>query len=516
MIILGHLIKEAIHLSQYLEFKEQSPLQKQENTLKNLLQKAKDTAFGQHYQFAKILKASNLRKAFREQVPTFDYPQMHQNWWYRSLEGEADVSWPGQIQFFAQTSGTTGSKSKKIPVSEEMRKAIRRTGIEMVLQLRNFELPPEVFEKSILMLGSSTNLQQEGHYQTGEISGIGAAHIPNWFNSFYKPGTQIASIDNWDERVQTIAKEAPQWDIGALCGIPAWLKLMLEEVIAYHELDTIHDIWPNLRLYASGGVAYEPYVKDFEHLTAYPLQFLDTYLASEGFLAFQARPQTKGMQLALSNGIYFEFVPFDEQNFPNGEMIDNPHIVDIEEIKAGQTYVPLISTCSGTWRYSIGDTILFTDAERKEIRITGRTKHFLNAAGSQLSVDKMNQAIQELEEKFDLEINEFTVSAQKQGGDFVHRWYLGTKTQVEASKIKLHLDEYLKKVNKNYGVARQKALKDIEVKIVPEAYFYDWHESRKKKGGQIKTPRVMKDEQFAEWEQFVEKKQGEKTAGFSS
>lgn len=164
------------------------------------------------------------------------------------------------------------------------------------------------------MLGSSTSLIEQEDHLEGEISGISAANLPAWFGGFYKPGTEIASIENWDEKVKRIAVEAPGWDIGSISGIPSWVELMLKEIIDYHKLDTIHDIWPNLYVYTSGGVAFEPYRKSLEKLLARPLTYIDTYLTSEGFLATQKRPDVKSMALIVNNGIFFEFVPFLEDN----------------------------------------------------------------------------------------------------------------------------------------------------------------------------------------------------------
>lgn len=228
-----------------------------------------------------------------------------------------------------------------------------------------------------MMLGSSTHLQKEGDHEEGEISGISASNIPFWFRSYYKPGEEIASIDEWDERVQKIAENAKNWDIGALTGIPSWLELMMKKVIEFHGAKNIHEIWPNLMVYTTGGVAFEPYQKSFNALLAHPIIVIDTYLASEGFLAYQQRPETNAMKLVLDNGIYFEFVPFKAEYVnEDGSITDDAPVISLKDVKENDDYILLISTVSGAWRYLIGDTIKFTDVERHEIRITGRTKFF--------------------------------------------------------------------------------------------------------------------------------------------
>jgi len=440
----------------------------------------------------------------QREYPNFDYNKINDQWWYKMHEGEEDVVWPGSPPYFALSSGTTGKSSKRIPVSEDMIEAIRQSGIKQVGALTNFDLPTDFFEKEIMMLGSSTDLKQKGGHEEGEISGISAANIPFWFKGYYKPGEEIAKIDDWDERVEMIARNAKTWDIGAISGIPSWIELMFKKVIEHHNVDNIHDIWPNFQVYTSGGVAFEPYEKSFNALLAHPVTVIDTYLASEGFMAYQQRPETHAMKLVLDNGIYFEFVPFKPEYInEDGSITENAPVVPLKDVKEEEDYILLISTVSGTWRYLIGDTIKFTDVSRHEIKITGRTKFFLNVVGSQLSVNKMNDAIQELEEKYDIEVPEFTLAAVRIDGEFHHSWYLGTEAKINNEELAEALDNSLKNANKNYKVARSKALKGVKVTTIPPNHFYEWNALNKKKGGQVKMERVMNEEKFAEWESFI-------------
>ncbi|TDN81583.1 GH3 auxin-responsive promoter [Salegentibacter sp. 24] len=503
MPIVGSLIKSLIDLRDTI-VSEPEAVQAQKEVLIKLLKKAKDTQFGRHYDFESILKSDNIQKTFAEKLPYFDYNKLNEQWWHKLHDGEKDVTWPGRPPYFAVSSGTTGKSSKRIPVTDEMLESIRKAGIKQVSALSNFDLPPDFFEKEIMMLGSSTDLEKEGDHQEGEISGISASNIPFWFRGYYKPGEEISKIEEWDERVQRIAENAKNWDIGALSGIPSWLELMMKKVIEHNKLDNIHDIWPNLKVYASGGVAFEPYEKSFNALLAHPITVIDTYLASEGFLAVQARPDTTSMKLILDNGIYFEFVPFKAEYInQDGSIVEDAPVIAIDQVEEEIDYVLLISTVSGAWRYLIGDTIKFTDVKRKEIRITGRTKFFLNVVGSQLSVNKMNAAVQELEEKFDIKIPEFTLAAVRIDGEFHHHWYLGTEGDTSEEKLTQALDESLKNANKNYKVARSKALKGVKVTKVHPDMFPEWNAANKKKGGQVKMEKVMDEEKFAKWEKFI-------------
>ena len=505
MAIIGNIIKGVINLGSSIS-SEANHVQKQKESLRFLLEKAKETEFGKHYQFSKILQKSSTYHHFKKRIPYFSYNKMHTEWWHKLHEGKENITWPGKPEYFALSSGTTGKTSKRIPVTEAMVEAIRNAGIKQILAMKNFNLPADFFEKEIMMLGSSTHLEQNNNYLEGEISGISASRIPFWFRGFYKPGEEIAKIDNWDERVQKIAENAKSWDIGALSGIPSWMELMMQKVIDYHNVKHIHEIWPNLKVYTTGGVAFSPYKKSFKRLTGKHVEVVDTYLASEGFIALQTRPETDSMQLLTDNGIFFEFVPFQPEHIEqDGSLKADAPCIDIEHVQLNTDYVLLISTVSGIWRYSIGDTIQFTNIEKAEIKITGRTKFFLNTVGSQLSVHKMDDAMRKLENVFDIEISEYTICAKRaEDGKFYHFWYLGvSNTELDKTKIAEKLDEVLKVANKKYKVARTKALHGVKVKLIKPNVFYNWNARNKKKGGQVKMERVMNEDKFTEWEDFV-------------
>ncbi len=486
---------------------EVSPIDSQEDMLRHLLSKAAETEFGKHHAFDTLLKEKDLYKAYSSAVPYHDYDAMHEQWWSRQMhEGLSNVSWPGKVLFYALSAGTTGKESKRIPVTEEMLESIRKTSLLLILATSNFDFPGDFYEKEMMMLGSSTRLKKVGKHREGEISGIAAGNIPSWFERFYRPGKQIAAISDWDKRVLAIAKKAKEWDIGAMAGIPSWNELMIRRVIEYNKARHIHEIWPNLRVFASGGVAFEPYRKSFEQLLGKPITFIDTYLASEGFLAYQGRPsENMAMKLSTNSGIFFEFVPFepdyvDEQ----GRVKSNAPALSLKEVSRDKDYILIISTVAGAWRYMIGDTIRFTDTEKAEIIITGRTKHFLNVVGSQLSVIQMNAGMRHLEERFGVKIPEFTVAAVREQGEYIHHWYLGIDGQANEKALTEALDSFLEDSNKAYKMARSKALKDVRLSLTKPETFQQWMEKEKSKGGQVKFPRVMREERFREWQEFAD------------
>jgi len=504
MAVIGELIKKAIDFTGMI-MSDPDPVKAQNKVLKNLLETARLTAFGKAYNFTEIVGNEDIVASFQSKVPVHDYDKINAEWWHYLLEGHQNVTWPGGQNYFALSSGTT-SNSKHIPVTDDMLNAIRKAGMQEIASLSAFDLPGDFFTKQILMLGSSTNLIEKDDHKEGEISGISASNLPTWFGGFYKPGREIADIADWDERVKKIAEEAPKWDIGCISGIPAWIELMLKEIISYHKLSNIHEIWPNLMVYTSGGVAFEPYKKSLEQLLAHPLIYIDTYLASEGFIAIQKRPDTSSMALFPDNGIFYEFVPFDGDHVDeNGLVKPGAKVFSLADAEENEEYVLLISTVSGAWRYMIGDTVTITDKEKAEIKITGRTKHFLNVVGSQLSVNQMNDALRVLEKEFDIIIKEFIVAAVHRNDEYIHKWFLSSDKSLDKVQVAEALDKTLRENNKNYNVARTRALKGVEVELIPEEIFYKWSEETKKLGGQVKIPRVMKEEEFLEFAGFVEK-----------
>lgn len=504
MALLGKLVKTGLDITAKLQSEEDNPHYAQENQLRKLLSQAKNTAFGKYYGFEQILKSDDLISSFRNEVPIFNYEEMHKLWWSKQERLE-DITWPGKPNFFARSSGTTGKSSKRIPITDEFLNSIRSVGTSMINSLHEFHFHESLFESEILMLSSSANLDKNNQgFEEGEISGINVNNFPEWYEIFYRPGKEIAAINDWDERVSAIAEQAPKWGIGAIAGIPSWVLLMLQRIIDRHQLKNIHEIWPNFQVYATGGVAFETYREDFEALCQTPITILDTYLASEGFIAYTGTPDTMAMKLALSHGYFFEFIPFDDRGInESGEVLNNPQVMGIDEIKVGEEYVLVLSSCAGAWRYTIGDVIRFESLNPPQIKITGRTKFFLNVVGSQLSEEKMDQAILELAEIFGATINEYMVAAMKnEDGDYIHQWVLVSKMNSEDIVDKL--DELLQSANKNYKVARSKALKNVSVKVISKDQYTSYLASTNKKGGQTKTPKVMNAEKMKSLLKFID------------
>lgn len=511
MAVLGNVLKGGIKVTSTLQnLRKPKPFKWQKKVLRLLTKKARNTQIGLKYNFEEVIskalfgEGKDFYESFKKNVPIYDYNKIYEEWWHKCRAGEKDVTWPGKIKHFALSSGTSEAASKAIPVTKDMIKAIQRTSINQIISLGNYKnLNSDLFEKGYLMLGGSTLLNKfETHYE-GDLSGITQSTLPFWFSRFYKPGRKIAQEKDWEKKLEEITLNAKNWDIGFVAGVPAWMQLLFERIIERYKIENIHEIWPNLTAFGWGGVSFEPYRKGFDKLLGKPIIYIETYLASEGFLAYQVRPNG-GLQLVLNNGIFFEFIPFNELNFDiEGNLKDNPETLMVDEVTEGQEYALLISTCSGAWRYLIGDTIKFTNVDRAEIVITGRTKHFLSLCGEHLSVDNMNRAIDAVSEKFGIISKEFTVTGIKHPPLFAHQWYIGTDQQIDEKELLDFLDQTLSELNDDYAVERKHALKNVFVKTIPNELFYEWLRSKGKEGGQHKFPRVLKSPLKEDWEAFL-------------
>lgn len=507
MPILGSIIKSAIDIRSRIPTRR-SVYKQQIRQLHKLLVKAQFTDFGKNFHFNEMVLETDPIKSFKKNVPIYDYQTLFDAWWHWSLKGKKDVCWPGKIKYFALSSGTSESSSKHIPVTKDMIKTIQKGTLRQILSTRHFNFSKEQYETDILFVGGSTNLNYNGTYFSGDLSGITTGTQPRWFQNFTLPGPDIRSISNWETKLQEIVENAKQWNVGFICGVPAWIQILFERIIKHYDVKTIHDIWPNLAIFVHGGVSIQPYKKSINALCEKDLIYLDTYMASEGFIAFQERPnEPQAMKLLTDNKIFFEFIPFTEQNFDgDGNFKSNAQTLTVADVEVNKEYAILISNCAGAWRYLIGDTIKFTDIKRCEIIVTGRTKHFLSLCGEHLSVDNMNKAIQLAANDTGIHSNEYCVFGIPYEGLFAHHWYIGTDKFVDNQLLKESLDKHLKALNDDYAVERKHALKDIVITQLSNQDFIDFLASKNKLGGQSKFPRVLKGKQLNDWLAFLESK----------
>ena len=508
--VFGAIVKAAAEIKNIpVEIRQNhtDPIRAQRRELRKLLGKAKSTEFGRYYCFDEILRSGNILEEFRKRVPVFDYNRMHDEWWHMNLEGKRNVAWPGKIKYFALSSGTSEATSKYIPITRGLNNKITRAGIRQLVSVTRYDFPLDFYNRGILMIGGSTDLQynEKYGYYAGDLSGISAGKIPAWFERFYKPGQKISKIKDWSEKMDMMVKEAPKWDIGVIVGVPAWVQILLERIIKEYNLKTIHDMWPNLMIYVHSGVAFAPYKTSFDRIFGKEVLLVESYLASEGYIAYQVDLKKRVMQLLVDNGIYFEFVPFNGENFDeDGNIVEHPNSLLLSEVKEGVDYAILLSTCAGTWRYLIGDTIKFLNTKNCEIVITGRTKQFLSITGEHLSQDNITRAVEMMCGQLGVNVPEFTVAGISHDNRYAHHWYLGCDQPIDKQAAIRLIDESLRQLNDDYAVERQQAIAELFIDVLPTQRFYEFMEKKIGKwGGATKFPRVMKGKRLEMWQEFV-------------
>lgn len=504
--ILKQIVNAGKRVALPFALNQEKAYRHQMRTLKKLLEKAENTEFGKTFGFKEIIDSKFLYKAYKQNVPLMDYSKMHE-WWQKAYNGSENITWPGKIEYFALSSGTSEGASKYIPVSQDMLKSITRTSLRQIISIAKTDIPKDFLTKDYLMISGSTSLyfNDEGKTYAGDLSGITSGKVPGWFDRFSKPSHDIRGEKSWQNKIDRIVEEAPNWDVVAIAGVPAWIQILFENIIERYHLKNIHDLWPNFSVFIWGGVALEPYKKSLDELMGQPIMYFETYLASEGFVAYQAKKDGRGMRLNFRNGMFFEFVPFNENNFDeNGNLRPDAVTLNIKQVELDKEYAIILTTCSGAWRYLIGDTVKFVDLDNCEIRITGRVKHFLSICGEHLSVDNMNTAISMLSDELGAPINEYTVKGITKNNRHMHKWYIACdKKGLSEKEIAAKLDAYLCEVNDDYATERKHALKEVSVKLLPSDVFISWMQEQGKFGSQNKFPRVLTNSKYNEWLEFL-------------
>jgi hypothetical protein len=507
-MIIGSITKGASQLANINHSKKvvnfSSSVQKQKKVLLKLLNEAKDTEFGKTFGYSEIIASSNPVDTYQKLVPIFQYDYMFKSFWYKTLQGIENVSWPGKIKNFALTSGTTNSSSKKIPVSSQMVKGIKRSCLRQLLTLNDLKLPISFYEKHVLVVGGSTELTQVSDHLEGDLSGILTGRVPHFLNPFTKPSKKVRAIGNWDEKLDKIVENASKWDVGIICGVPSWVNLLINKIIEHYQIDSIFELWPSLKIYIHGGVSFTPYITSFNALFNDKVIYLDTYLASEGFLGFQGATESH-MKLTIDNGIFFEFIPFNSNHFDGeGNLINYSDALQLHQIEANVNYALLISTNSGAFRYLIGDTIKFSDVQQLKFKISGRTKHFLNLCGEHLTVDNMTEAITTISSEYGIKIEEFAVLGKRtESGAYCHKWYLASNSALAETQIIETLDKLLCALNDDYAIQRLYNLGKMELEVLPCSIFYGFLKVIDKYGSQHKFPRVLKGKLAHDWEHYL-------------
>jgi hypothetical protein len=478
----------------------QQQIKTQTGTLIHLLKKAKSTQFGEQFKFNTILKQEDILEAFRQSVPLSNYERFYNPWIAKTEKNRKNIIWPNKINYFALSSGTTNEASKKIPVSKEMLKNFFKETRKQALRIHNMDFPKSFYTTSCLTLGGSTLLKRNYKASYGDLSGILQKTTPFIYRPFKKPGKKTSSITDWDEKLSVIIKKAPKWNIGSIAGVPNWILLVLEGVTDHYGLKNIHEIWPNFQLCLHGGIELGTYRGKIEGFCGKPITFLNTYLASEGYFAYQEHPKGDEMKLLTSNGIYYEFI--DKKNFKDVQKNNfNFNTLSWSQIEKDEEYGLVISTNSGLWRYILGDTIKFTNDELSIVKFQGRIQQTMSAIGEHLSLSNLTAAIQKTAEILAIDLSEFCVYFDADKNQ--HKWFVGSQNYKNPNVISAVLDDQLKMLNDDYNHLRNYVLEQPEVKILPTAKFYEFLRQQNKMGGQNKFPRVLNCQQVKQWQSFL-------------
>jgi hypothetical protein len=472
----------------------ENPHEAQAAWFKQLIQSAKHTQWGRHYGYSSIKTPAQ----YAERVPIREYDQF-KPYIERMMHGEKDVLWHGQVRWFAKSSGTTSEKSKFIPVTRQNLKSchIRGTWDTMNLFYQNRKDARQFECKSMIMGGALDTFEPYPATKYGDVSAIMIHHMPGVGKPFFTPDFETALLHDWEEKVERLAQiGAKEQNMVMIGGVPTWTVVLFRRILELTGKDHMLDVWPNFQVYIHGGVSFTPYRKQFQQFfPGNQVSYQEIYNASEGYFAAQDDFASDDMLLLLNNGIYYEFLPMSEWDSPA------PKAIPLEEVVPGQNYALVITTNSGLWRYLLGDTVTFTSIYPYRIKITGRTKHFVNAFGEEVMVENTDKAIAETCKALDATVLEYTVAPVYFEGDNKggHEWLIEFDRQPDDLETFARLlDQNLQLVNSDYEAKRFKsiALKQLKLHPVPPGTFHDWLRSKGKFGGQNKVPRLANHRKY--------------------
>ena len=471
------------------------PLQVQEETLNKLLSEARFTEFGWKYGFKDIRNS----RQFKERVPIQSYEAL-KPYIDRQLQGENDLLWPGEVKWFAKSSGTTSSKSKFIPVTSESLEDCHFNGGKDMLSIYCHNNPDtQLFTGKGLSVGGSNSINRfnQGSYY-GDLSAVLMQNLPLWAEYHRTPDLDIALMDEWEQKIQRIVEQTKEIDVTSMTGVPSWTMVLCKHLLAETGKGSLLDVWPNLEVFFHGGVSFQPYKDAFQDLVGDSgIQYLETYNASEGFFGIQDRSDSNEMLLMLDYGIYYEFVPVEEVGS------ENPNVVTLQDVQVGKNYAMVISTNGGLWRYLIGDTVKFTSTDPFRILITGRVKSFINAFGEELIVQNAELAMRKTCEATGARVADYTAAPKFfQGSEKgLHQWLVEFSSYPQSNQeFSEVLDKELMKLNSDYEAKRHGdlLLQAPEIIVAPQGTFNEWLASQGKLGGQHKVPRLSNNRDLLE------------------
>ncbi len=473
------------------------PYDVQDEVLKKLISAGRYTEFGQKYSFEDFVNYED----FKKRVPVHTYEQLYP-YIERLLHGEQNILWPSEVKWFAKSSGTTNARSKFIPVTAEALEDCHFKGGKDLYSIFINNYPEtKIFSGKGLGVGGSYRVNEydptsTSHY--GDVSAVIMQNLPPWAEFIRTPSLEVALMDNWEEKIEKLARETARVDVTQIAGVPTWTVLLLQYIVELEKKNSILDVWPNLEVFFHGAVAFKPYKSLFKTLIPGDrMKYWETYNASEGFFGIQDQKDSEDLLLMLDYGVFYEFIPMEEleKEFPDA--------ISLQDVELGKNYAMVITTNAGLWRYNIGDTVKFTSKSPYRIRISGRTKHFINAFGEEVIIENAETAITTACEQTGAVIDNFTAAPiylekSKRGG---HEWIIEFKAQPrDMNQFSQVLDRTLRRVNSDYDAKRAHdiALVAPIVHSVAEGTFYNWMKKRGKLGGQNKVPRLSNTREFVD------------------
>lgn len=462
----------------------------QQGIFKNLIETAKHTVFGKDHDFASI----NTYEDFKKRVPIRDYEEL-KPYVEQVIEGKPDILWKGVPSYFAKTSGTT-SGTKYIPITKASIPNHINSARNALLSYVHETGNASFLDGGLIFLSGSPELDQKAGINTGRLSGIVNHHVPGYLRTNQKPTYQTNCIEDWETKLDRIVDETIGEDMTLISGIPPWVQMYFDRIQA-RTGKKIKDVFPNFSVFVYGGVNFEPYRARLFESIGKKIDSIETYPASEGFIAYQDSQQTEGLLLLLNSGIFFEFIPADEY------FNENRSRITIDEVEVGKNYALVINSNAGLWGYSIGDTIKFVSKNPYRIVVSGRIKHFISAFGEHVIGEEVEKAMKLTMEKFpEVELAEFTVAPQvaPQEGMPHHEWLIEFSVMPNNLKsFSLTLDNHLRQLNVYYDdLITGSILRTLRITALRKNGFIDYMKSQGKLGGQNKVPRLSNDRKIAE------------------
>ncbi|GAB2475831.1 GH3 auxin-responsive promoter family protein [Algoriphagus taiwanensis] len=479
-----------------IDYFKNNPHEVQKATFRELIEAASRTEFGKKYGFEKIKSYSD----FSSQVPLFDY-ESFKPFIEKTMKGHQNVIWNTDIEWFAKSSGTTSSRSKYIPISEEsLEECHYKGGKDMVsLYISNYP-DTKLFTGKSLSIGGTLEknpLNPEGTARAGDVSAVIMQNLPIWAQFARTPSLETALMSEWESKIEKMARETMNENVTSIAGVPTWTIVLLQRILELKKAKHILEVWPNLEVFFHGAVAFGPYRALFKELIpSEKMRYMETYNASEGFFGVQDQTDSDELLLLLDYGIFYEFIPMEEWDS------ENPKTLPLNEVEVGKNYAMVISTNGGLWRYKIGDTVKFTSTSPYRFRISGRTKHFINAFGEEVIVENAENAIQFACEKTGSTITNFTAAPvyfEGNGSKGAHEWIVEfKKAPDDMEEFAQVLDRRLREINSDYDAKRHKDLALTRLILHPASpgLFEAWLGKKGKLGGQYKVPRLSNSREY--------------------